>query len=166
MSSYKIGRVIGVSGDQISISLIDYLGDSDQSGVPETMAINVNTKLGPQPLLIGQPSSFIKISLPIGQLLCIVTGIQMKEDNLSISDLKQAGKDGQYPIQSPKRILSAVPIGTIAPSGDFEIGTDILPTINSDAFAVLNETIDHISHIPHFGLATLEYSIHNYPKYF
>lgn len=144
MSAYKIGQVIGVSGDQISISLTDHLGDLDQTGVPETMAINVNTESGPQPLLIGQPSSFIKISLPIGQLLCIVTGIQMKEDNLSISELKQAGKDGQYPIQSPKRILYVIPIGTITPAGDFEIGSDILPTINSDVFAVLNETIDRI----------------------
>lgn len=144
MSAYKIGKVISVSGDQISVSLMDRLGDSDQIGVPETMSINVNTEAGPQPVLIGQPSSFIKISLPVGQLLCIVTGIQMREDNISISELRQAGKDGQYPIQSPKRILSVIPIGKITISGDFEIGTDILPTVNSEAFAVLNETIDHI----------------------
>lgn len=94
MSAYKIGKVISVSGDQISVSLMDRLGDSDQIGVPETMSINVNTEAGPQPVLIGQPSSFIKISLPVGQLLCIVTGIQMREDNISISELRQAEKMG------------------------------------------------------------------------
>jgi hypothetical protein len=46
MSTYKIGKVIGVSGDQISISLTSPSEDFDQTGVPETMAINVNTESG------------------------------------------------------------------------------------------------------------------------
>jgi len=144
MSIYKIGKVIGVSGDKIDVSLIDYNADGEAPGVPETMAVNIDTGSGPFPLIIGQPGSFIKVSIPTGTLLCLITDIQMKENSVSVSETKEAISDGQFPIASPKRIVSAIPIGTIDLSGKFERGTDILPTINSDVYAVLPKTIEDV----------------------
>lgn len=145
-SKYIIGRVIGVSGDRIDISLVDCPADGDQQlGVPEKMSINVNTgDGGPKPLLIGQPGSFIKISIPNGELLSMITEIQMREVSISSAELKEAEHCGNYPLGAPKRVISTIPIGTINHSGKFEQGTNILPTVNSDAFAVLPETIDKI----------------------
>ncbi|HOI70391.1 MAG TPA: DUF87 domain-containing protein [Methanothrix sp.] len=144
-SKYKIGRVIGVSGDRIDISLVDYPADGDQQlGVPEKMSINVNTDGGPKPLLIGQPGSFIKISIPNGELLSMITEIQMRETSISSAEVKEAEHYGYYPLGAPKRMISTIPIGTINHSGKFEQGTNILPTVNSDVFAVLPETIDKI----------------------
>ncbi|MEP3999752.1 MAG: DUF87 domain-containing protein [Ekhidna sp.] len=68
----------------------------------------------------------------------------MKEGKLSSSQVKDANSSELYPIDSPKRYLSVVPIGTIDPSGKFERGTDILPTVNSPAFAVLPITINSV----------------------
>ena len=143
MAEYKIGKVIGVSGDRIDIILLDE-DEGGQFGVPEAMTINIDTKDGPQPVLIGQPGSFVKIRIPTGQLLCMVTDIHMKESPILISESRNDEKEGRYPVDSPKRIISVVSIGTIDVAGNFEIGTDILPTVNSDANAVLNETIDNI----------------------
>lgn len=145
MNNYKIGKVISVSGDRIDVSLIDYTKEKEQTeGVPETMSINIDTDKGPQPLLIGQPGSFIKISIPSGELLAIVTDIQMREAPISSVDIKNIEREGQYPIEFPKRVISAIPIGTIDSGGNFERGIDILPTVNSDVFAVLPETIDMV----------------------
>ena len=143
MAEYKIGKVIGVSGDRIDIILLDE-DEGGQFGVPEAMTINIDTKDGHQPVLIGQPGSFVKIRIPTGQLLCMVTDIHMKESPILISESRNDEKEGRYPVDSPKRIISVVSIGTIDVAGNFEIGTDILPTVNSDANAVLNETIDNI----------------------
>lgn len=144
MADYKIGKVVSVSGDRIDILLLDYMDGATHMGVPEAMTITVDTERGPQPLLIGQPGSFVKIIIPVGQLLCIITDIQMKETPILISEIKQDEKGDLIPIDSPKRIISVIPIGTIDHAYNFEIGTDILPTVNSDVFAVLNETIDNI----------------------
>lgn len=145
MSKYKIGKVVAVSGDRIDISIIDYNDDGDNSiGVPETMGVNIDTNKGPQPILIGQPGSFVKIAIPNGELLSIITDIQMREASISSSEIKEAGAEGQFPIESPKRIILAIPIGTIDTNGDFERGTDVLPTVNNDVFAVLPETINRI----------------------
>lgn len=144
-SKYQIGRVIGVSGDRIDISLADFLSDGDnQIGVPEKMSIDVNTDNGPRPLLIGQPGSFIKIAIPNGELLCMITEIHMRETSVSSAEVKEAEHHGHYPLGAPKRMISTIPIGTINHSEKFEQGTNILPTVNSDVFAVLPETIDKI----------------------
>lgn len=145
MSKYKIGKVIAVSGDRIDISLLDHTDDGENStGVPENMSVNIDTEKGPQPLLIGQPGSFVKISLPQGQLLSMVTDIQMRDVNIPSSELREAAGEGQFPLDSPKRIISTLPVGTIDLSGNFERGTDVLPTVNSDVCAVLPQTIDKV----------------------
>lgn len=144
MTDYQIGKVVGVSGDRIDISFLDCTSDGDQRGVPETMCINVNTEQGPLPLLIGYPGSFVKISLPSGELLAMITDIKMREIPLSNSEIKKAEESEEYYINSPQRVISTIPIGTLSLSGVFERGTDTLPTVNSDVFAVLNSTIDSI----------------------
>lgn len=145
MSKYKIGKVIGVSGDKIDVTLLDCTTtEGENIGVPDTMCVNINTDIGPQPLLIGQPGSFIKIAIPTGELLSMITDIQMREAHLSASEIKEVENEGQYPIEFPKRIISAIPIGTIETSGKFERGTDVLPTVNNDVFAVLPKTIDKV----------------------
>ena len=144
MDKYKIGRVIGVTGDSIDISLIDFTNENVEHGVPESMNININTESGPKPLLIGQPGSFVEIAIPTGSLLGIIVNIQMRESQLSIAEIKATVKEEAIPIEYPKRIISVVPIGTIDLSGNFERGTDILPTVNTDVFAVLPDVIDKV----------------------
>lgn len=45
MSSYKIGKVIGVIGDAIDIVLEDSI--QEDSGVPANMLINISSENGP-----------------------------------------------------------------------------------------------------------------------
>ena len=144
MDKYKIGRVIGVTGDSIDISLIDFTSENVEYGVPESMNININTESGPKPLLIGQPGSFVEIAIPAGSLLGIIIDIQMREVQLSTAEIKATVREEATPIDYPKRVLSVVPIGTIDLSGNFERGTDILPTVNTDVFAVLPDVIDKV----------------------
>ncbi|WP_424359665.1 ATP-binding protein [Methanocella sp. MCL-LM] len=142
MSEYKIGKVIGVSGDKIDIQVLNFSSEDGKiTGVPDSMCINVDTENGPQPLLIGQPGSFIIISLTMGKLLSMIVDIQMKE---FIPRTKKLDMDDGIPIESSIRTISAIPIGTIDSSGRFDRGTDILPTVNSDVFAVLNQTLDGV----------------------
>lgn len=145
MNDYRIGKVIGVTGDRIDVSLINIEDENGIcKGVPESMCINVDTKSGPQPLLIGQPGSFIRISIPTGSLLCIIINIQMRESQLNSSEIKAIAAEDSIPLDTPKRILSAIPVGTIDSKGNFERGTDVLPTVNGDVFAVLPDTIDKV----------------------
>ncbi len=80
MNDYKIGRVVGVSGERIFISLLDHSDGGDtEEGVPPTMIVNLPSDTGPTPLLIGQPGTFVSVGLPSGRLLGMITKIDMKE---------------------------------------------------------------------------------------
>lgn len=142
---YIIGKTVGVTGDQVLVELLDHkIDDQVQQGVPENMSISVTHENEKVPLLIGQPGTFISIAIPNGVLLSIVTDIQMKEGKLSTSEVKTAEAIEQYPLDSPSRYLNVLPIGTVNSSGEFERGTDVFPTVNSSAFAVLPSTINKI----------------------
>lgn len=145
MEDYKIGKVITVSGDTINISLFDH-SDSEETvyGVPQNMNVTVDTSAGPTPVLIGQPGTFVMVSIPNGMLLSMITDISMKETSALSSDLKKAESADEYLIQSPLRIISVIPVGTIDANGKFERGTDLLPTVNNDVFAVLPDVIDKV----------------------
>jgi len=145
MSDYRIGKIVGVSGERIFISLVDYSdGDGTEEGVPPTMIVNLPTEGGPAPLLIGQPGTFISVGLPSGRLLAMITTIDMKEATPLQSEVKTAEAEGQAIIEEHKRVVCAVPVGTLNPGGKFERGTDVLPTVNSSAFAVSPSTINNI----------------------
>ena len=145
MSDYKIGEVVGVSGERVFIALIDYSNnDGAEEGVPPTMMVNLPTERGPTPLLIGQPGTFVSIGLPSGKLLAMITTIDMKEAELLQVEIKKAEAEGQALVEGQKRIVSAVPVGALNASGVFERGTDVLPTVNSSAFAVPAKTINSI----------------------
>lgn len=133
MSNYVIGKVIGVFGDSIDIALDNYL---DDSGVPENMIININTEQGPEPILIGQPGTFLKIQISNGMLLCMVSGIKMKDTANNSTD--------SISVDLPNRILTLVPFGTINENNIFEKGSDVLPTINNYVYAVSSKTINTI----------------------
>lgn len=142
---YKIGRITGVLADRLTISLDDHiLADGVDSGVPENMTVNLSGEAGPTPLLIGQPGTFVAVAIPSGQLLAMITGIDMKETLPTAAELKAAMAEGSAIPETHKRELSAVPIGTIAAGGQFERGADILPTVTSPAFAVSPQTINSI----------------------
>lgn len=145
MNDYKIGKVITVSGDTINISLYEYSDLEDTIiGVPDNMSITVDTDKGPTPVLIGQPGTFVLITIPNGMLLSMITDISMKEIASSNSEIKISELAEEYVIQKQIRIISVIPVGTIDASGKFERGTDLLPTVNNDVFAVLPETIDSV----------------------
>ncbi len=142
---YIIGKTVGVTGDQVLVELLDHkVDDQVQHGVPDNMSISVTHENEKVPLLIGQPGTFISIAIPNGFLLSIVTNIHMKEGKLSVTEVKTAEAIELYPLDSPSRYLNVLPIGTVSSSGEFERGTDVFPTVNSSAFAVLPSTINKI----------------------
>lgn len=143
--NYKIGKVIGVTGDSVNVELLDHqINGEEYSGVPENMSISVSHSGEKIPLLIGQPGTFISVSIPNGSLLSIVADIQMKEGKITASENKEAAENQMFPLNNPSRYISVIPIGTIDSSGNFERGADVLPTVNSDAFAVLPDTINKV----------------------
>lgn len=133
MSDYVVGKVIGVFGDSIDIALDNYI---NESGVPENMVINIDTEQGPEPILIGQPGTFLKIQISNGMLLCMVSGIKMKDNTNNSAD--------NISVDLPNRILTLIPFGTINENNIFEKGSDILPTINNYVYAVSSKTINTI----------------------
>lgn len=133
MSNYVVGKVIGVFGDSIDVALDNYI---NESGVPENMLININTEQGPEPILIGQPGTFLKIQISNGMLLCMVSGIKMKDTTNNSTD--------SISVDLPSRILTLVPFGTINENNIFEKGSDVLPTINNYVYAVSSKTINTI----------------------
>lgn len=148
MAGYVIGKVIAVSGEQLIVSILPQTSEGEtQSGVPDSMEVSVTATGGdgtPVSILIGQPGSFVGIQLPNGLLLCLVAGISMKEDTSTQSEVRQAQVDGEFVIDGSSRALICIPIGTIDQHGAFERGSDVLPTVNAQAYAVLPETIDSI----------------------
>jgi DNA helicase HerA-like ATPase len=142
--NYRVGKVAAVTGDQVFVSLIEHDETEPPSGVPANMTVNVPSKAGPVPLLIGQPGTFVLVSLPAGYLLCMVTGIEMKEERIGSSELRQAADEDVLLLDRVSRNLSTVPVGTLNAAGDFERGTDVMPTVNAPVFAVEPTTIDRI----------------------
>src|ERR1039457_2762190 len=145
MSDYQIGKVVGVTGDEIFVTLVDHEPSADsERGVPDSMTIPLQTAAGPTPVLMGQPGTFITVARPAGKLLCMVTGIEMREGKVSSSESREAEADGTMLLDRATRGLSAIPVGTIDASGKFERGTDVLPTVNAPVFAVSPALIDQV----------------------
>ncbi|MBR9762420.1 MAG: ATP-binding protein [Rhodobacteraceae bacterium] len=140
---HQIGKVIEVKGDQIIASLLEFDGENN-TGVPEEMNVDVSTPDGPESILIGQPGSFVELSLPNGSLLCLVTETRMREASIGASEVKAAAVDGDFLIEQVTRQLVTIPVGTLGADGSFERGTNILPTVNAPVFAVLPKTINQV----------------------
>lgn len=142
--SYRIGKVVAVTGDEVFVALVDYDAGDPPSGVPASMSIDVPSSAGPVPLLVGQPGTFVMVSLPAGYLLCMVTGIEMKEERIPAAEIKQASQEAVLLVDRVTRSLSTVPVGTLDVKGAFERGTDTMPTVNAPVFAVDANQIDRI----------------------
>lgn len=140
---HQIGKVIEVKGDQITVSLAEF-DDEHNAGVPLEMAVDVTTPDGPENILIGQPGSFVELSLPNGTLLCLVTEIRMREASIGAAEMKYASAESDFVVDQVTRQLVTIPVGTLGADGNFERGTDILPTVNAPVFAVLPKTINDI----------------------
>ena len=143
---YRIGRTIAVFGESILVLLDDFSRDDSgaESGVPESMSINIVCDKGPEPILIGQPGSFVIIAIPSGKLLCMVAGIKMTESNPLVNEIKEAGKDGEFLLTATKRVLEVIAVGTIEANNSFERGSDVLPTVGADVYAVTNDIIESV----------------------
>jgi len=144
MTDYQIGKVIGVSGDEVIISLAPHDSTGNGHGVPESMSIDLLSESGPVPILVGQPGTFITISLPSGKLLCMVTEIDMRERRTTQTEVRDAVSDGLLTIDEASRELRAIPVGTLDAAGNFERGSDILPTVNAPVFVVSPAQINQI----------------------
>lgn len=140
---HQIGKVIEVKGDTIAVSLVDF-DEENSVGVPEEMAVDVPTPDGPVNILIGQPGSFVELSLPNGTLLCLVTETRMREATVGSTEAKEAVSAGDFVIDQVSRQLVTIPVGTLDSNGEFERGTNVLPTVNAPVFAVLPSTINDI----------------------
>ncbi|MBU1950056.1 MAG: hypothetical protein KJ927_15180, partial [Candidatus Eisenbacteria bacterium] len=142
---YRIGKTISVLGDSVSVLLEDYSEDSGECrGVPEGMCIDIQNEEGPLSLIVGQPGSFVDVSIPTGSLICIVTAVKMTELAWTSGEVTEAGKDEEYLIDTSKRILEVIAIGTIKADGSFERGSDVLPTVGADVFAVSPDSIKNM----------------------
>jgi uncharacterized protein len=145
MDDYQIGKVIGVTGDEIIVALVDHEPTADiECGVPSSMTVHLPTQTGPVPVLIGQPGTFVTVALSVGKLLCMVTAIEMREAKIVASEEKNAGSDGAFLLDRATRALVTIPVGTIDVSGRFERGTDVLPTVNASVCATTPELIDKV----------------------
>lgn len=145
MSDYQIGEVVGVTGDEVFVTLVDHEPSAaSECGVPDSMTIHLQTAAGPTPVLIGQPGTFITVALPAGRLLCMVTGIEMREGKVTFTESREADADGTMLLDRATRGLSTIPVGTINASGKFERGTDVLPTVNAPVFAVSPALMDQV----------------------
>lgn len=140
---YQIGKVIEVKGDQILVTLSDY-DETNRSGVPEAMAVDVPTSNGPVSILIGQPGSFVELALPSGSLLCLVVETRMREASFTQAEEKASLAEQAYLTDQTIRVLVTIPVGTVNSEGVFERGASILPTVSSPVFAVLPATIDRV----------------------
>lgn len=154
MSDYRIGKVVAVTGDQVVASLFDE-DEEGTAGVPVSMTVDMPSPNGPVPLLIGQPGTFVSVSLPSGYLLCMVTGIEMREERIAAPGIREAASADLALMDRVSRRLSTVPVGTIDASGTFERGADVLPTVNAPVFAVDERMIDSI----YEGYAEGEFSL-------
>lgn len=141
---YRIGKVAAVTGDEVFVTLLDYQDRDGPFGVPATMTIDLPSEAGPVPLLIGQPGTFVLASLPSSYLLCMVVGVEMKEEKISSTELKNAAQDSVLLTDRVSRSLSTVPVGTIDSGGRFERGADTLPTVNAPVFAVDSKLVEAI----------------------
>ena len=151
--SYQIGKVCGVSGDEILVNVLDHRTDeTGESGVPENMIVHLPSDAGPVPVVIGQPGTFVVVALPAASLLCMVVGITMKEGRYSAGESRHAALTGALLLDPTSRALVTVPVGTIGSAGTFERGTDVLPTVNAPVFAASPQLVS--SHAP-FGLDDL-----------
>ncbi|WP_299482255.1 DUF87 domain-containing protein [uncultured Roseibium sp.] len=140
---HQIGKIVEVRGDQIVVSLLEF--DPEESiGVPEEMAVDVATPDGPENVLVGQPGSFVELSLPNGTLLCLVTETRMREAATAASEVKATAAEGDLIVDQVTRQLVTIPVGTLNADGSFERGTTVLPTVNAPVFAVLPKTINHV----------------------
>ena len=145
MAHYKIGKVVAVSGEKIFICLSEHtMGVDGEHGVPESMTVDIITPEGPQPVLIGQPGTFVEIAIPGATLLSMVVDIEMKEVPPSVAQTREAEAQDQYFIESPKRTISVIPVGTLDHNRRFERGADVLPTVNAEAYAVSPSTLDKV----------------------
>ncbi len=145
MNEYRIGKVVGVTGNEIFVTLADHEPSADaECGVPDSMTIHLAGHDGPVPVLIGQPGTFVTIALPAAKLLCMVTGIEMREGKVAASDIRDAAVDGSMLLDRATRSLTTIPVGTIDSTGHFERGTDVLPTVNAPVFATTPKLIDQV----------------------
>lgn len=142
---YQIGKVCGVSGDEILVSVLDHKADEiGESGVPESMTVHLSSEAGPVPVVIGQPGTFVVVALPAASLLCMVVGITMKEGRHSAGESKEAALTGALLLDPTSRTLVTVPVGTIGAAGEFERGTDVLPTVNAPVFAASPQLVSSV----------------------
>lgn len=143
--NYQIGKVCGVSGDEILVNVIDYKTDEiGESGVPESMTVHLPSDSGPVPVVIGQPGTFVVVALPAASLLCMVVGITMKEGRYTANESKEAAVRGDLLLDPTSRALVTVPVGTIGSTGAFERGTDVLPTVNAPVFAASPQLVSSV----------------------
>ncbi len=145
MSDYQIGKVVGVAGDEIFVSLLDHEQSTDsEMGVPESMTIHLASGSGPMPVLIGQPGTFVIIALPAGRLLCMVTSVEMREAKTTAAELRGVDSAGVFVLDRASCALATIAVGTMDAAGKFERGSDVLPTVNAPVFAVAPELIDEV----------------------
>lgn len=145
MSDYHIGKVVSVSGDTILVSLLDHEQAADSEvGVPESMTVHLPGDTGPEPLLIGQPGTFVVIALPAGRLLCMVTSVEMREAKPSAVESREADVAGDVVLDRASRALATIAVGTLDVDGQFQRGSDVLPTVNAPVFAANPGLIDKV----------------------
>jgi len=132
---YLIGKTVSVLGDTLHVLLLEHtrLESGQDSGVPASMAIPRSDLPGAPAIVIGQPGSFVEVALPVGSVLGMVI-------SASIQDL--SAQPTSHLNGSGKRMLEVLVIGTLSADRGFQRGSEVLPTIGANVYAVPLEMLE------------------------
>jgi len=127
---YRIGKTIAVQGDTIEMLLEEPRRDAEgiESGVPANMTVAFDQP--PRSLVIGQPGSFVEMAIPTGGLLGVVIACRLLDPTKAFQESSIGA-----------RVLEALAIGTLDRQGRFDRGSDVLPTVGMDVYAVAPESL-------------------------
>jgi len=143
MNKFEIGKVSAVSPNRLKVEILNHqVVDGKETGVPGNMILGVEKGVGPEPLAIGQPGSFISIDIPVGSLLCTVVSIETDSPRPEGNGEEKPSRFSRSSQQ--RRIMTCMPIGTISNSGSFQRGTEVLPTLGNSVFPVAAAEVNKI----------------------
>ncbi len=143
MNEFEIGKVTAVSPNRLKVEILNRkVQDGKESGVPDNMIIAADRGLGPEPVTVGQPGSYVSIQISSGTLLCMVVDIALEKPKAAAENEDQPSRFSRSNQQ--RRVMNCMPVGTLDEAGQFQRGTENLPTLSSSVYPVAPEEINKI----------------------
>lgn len=128
-SNTLIGHVVDVQGSSFTAALLE-----DAQGRPPTVTI------GDQDILVGQIGSYVEIVQGTVRVLAVVSRMTEQEKLAQVLLGQGVGDKAQLPFA--KRVVTLLPVGTIAGEGVFERGVSAFPTTGAEVHVVGAEEVE------------------------